>query len=124
MDSKWTITASKVEGKGKIPKDAFGDHADLLILNKDSDTRPVVWVNARSELCWVDNLPKDGNVAVPVHFGSTEVPCYVSITVTPGGRLMNGTLREAVDDGTDGNAGTFAADASAPPPPGGPPGKP
>ena len=111
--SDWTLS----EGEGDLPEDGFLRGGGLLLEpRRGSDLFTLVWLDADANPCWIQGIPLDETVHTEVHFGSGSIPCEVKVWLT--GTSVKGDLKElTARSGGDGNAGTFTADASGPPPP-------
>ena len=122
----WFITKWEPEPRCPLPEGSFPVPGCLLVGQREgSDTFTLVWLNADAKVCSIQEIALGCENDTQVHFwGQDPIPCKVLVTVTglKGATIMTGTLK--LGSPGDGSAGTFAAEASAPPPPGLPPGKP
>jgi hypothetical protein len=73
----------------------------------------LVWLDGNAKPCWIEGLSLGETPTTAVHFGQETYPCEVTVTLD--GTTLHGTL--TLPYGGDGNAGTFTAESSGPPPP-------
>ena len=103
-----TIKDWTLHGTGPIPEDGFSVGGNLLVERQGAlDLFTLNW----GEGCSMQNICLGVTAATMVHFRSGDVNCQVLITWD--GRTLSGDLSVP----GDGNAGTFTAESSGPPPP-------
>jgi hypothetical protein len=116
----WTITSWQTLGEGRLPTGGFAVGGDLLIgLDPQlPGACNLAWLDTQRSWCSM-SLPFESGVLnggqVPVSFGSLPpIVCEsVEVTLNETGTTLKGTL---IISGSDGNAGTFAAESNAGPP--------
>jgi hypothetical protein len=107
------ISSWDVGGSGPIPQNGFKKDSTLSI--EQARACKLSWLDETDTPCSIESLRFDiPEQVVVVSFGPKSVVCLVRVESTDTG--IKGTLTWKTDDDSDGNTGTFAADARTPPP--------
>lgn len=118
----WRITSWGVDQEGPIPENGFvvGGCLVIGIVANGTQSCTLSWLNGNDKACFVTDLHFDDAADrlhrqnVVVSFGGVDVDCQVTIDLDgDSDNHIRGTLKIAKD--TDGNTGTFAAEAIPPP---------
>jgi hypothetical protein len=109
----WFITDWKIDRPGQIPDHTFTVGGSLLIgiVQGMTPACSLVWLDLDGRPCSMINLPfQEGMLYAPdfpVSIAGLSVHCGVNLSIRNG--VLEGMLNGI---GTDGNTGTFAADAN------------